>query len=360
MAGAAESSERGRSPEIRKDVIFNRWIIFSPARSRRPTDFKSKSSNDNSNPNPSSSYSSSCPFCMGNEHLCAPEIFRVPTPDASSSTSDWKVRVIENLFPALAHIRDNQQIENPNPSNSAPTVACAIQGLGFHNVVIETPDHAVRLSDLSPPEIGEVILAHGKRILQIAEDRLMKYVQVFKNHGASAGASLSHSHSQIMGLPFIPPTVSARLDSMKDYFGATGECGLCAIRSEELLIDESAHFFSIVPYAASFPFEIWIVPRTHYSHFHELDDEKAVDLGRLLKVMLMKLSRQLNDPPFNFMIHTSPFPVTDYQLSYSHWFLQIIPQLTGIGGFELGSGSYINPVFPEDAAKVLREVNVPT
>lgn len=224
-------------------------------------------------------------------------------------------------------------------------------------MVIETPNHSLRLSDLSPPEIGAVLLAYKKRIQQL-DDGSVNYVQVFKNHGASAGASLNHSHSQLMRLPFIPPAVSARLDSMREHFDRTGKCCLCEIRAVELLIDESSHFFSIVPFAASYPFEIWVVPREHSSSFHEIDIDKATDLGRLLKIMLMKLSQQLNDPPFNFMIHTCPFQVTAAQLSCAHWFLQIVPKLGVIGGFEIGSGCFINPVFPEDAAKVLREVHI--
>ncbi|RWR86241.1 ADP-glucose phosphorylase [Cinnamomum micranthum f. kanehirae] len=340
------AASTGRTPEIRKDVVFNKWVIFSPARARRPSDFKSHSP---VNPNSQTSYSSSCPFCAGNEHDCAPEIFRIP--DSSSSSSDWKVRVIQNLYPALQ--RPEYHIPNPSP-NSNPLV---LNGIGFHEVLIETPNHSLRLSDLSPPEIGAVLLAYKKRIQQL-DDGSVNYVQVFKNHGASAGASLNHSHSQLMRLPFIPPAVSARLDSMREHFDRTGKCCLCEIRAVELLIDESSHFFSMVPFAASYPFEIWVVPREHSSSFHEIDIDKATDLGRLLKIMLMKLSQQLNDPPFNFMIHTCPFQVTAAQLSCAHWFLQIVPKLGVIGGFEIGSGCFINPVFPEDAAKVLREVHI--
>lgn len=214
------------------------------------------------------------------------------------------------------------------------------------------------MSDLDDAGVGDVLLAYKKRVLEIGQDGNVKYVQVFKNHGASAGASLSHSHSQMIGLPVVPPSVSARIDSMKEWFDETGKCGLCDVPGEELLISESQNFVSVVPFAPSFPFEIRIVPKRHASHFHELDNAEAVDLGGILKLMLQKLSKQLNDPPFNFMIHTSPFEVNASQLPYAHWFLQIVPQLSGIGGFEMGSGCYINPVFPEEAAKVLREVDV--
>ncbi|XP_039067581.1 ADP-glucose phosphorylase-like [Hibiscus syriacus] len=170
---------------------------------------------------------------------------------------------------------------------------------------------------------------------------------------------MSHSHSQIIALPIVPSNVSVRLDSMEEYFYQTGKCSLCEVQSKDLLINETSHFISITPFAALFPFEMWIIPGYHTSHFDELDKEKAVDLGHLLKLILKKMSAQLNNPPFNFMIHNSPVHVADSKLPYSHWFLQIIPQLTGIGGFELGSGCYINPVFPDDAAKILRELDVP-
>ncbi|WRX23919.1 Galactose-1-phosphate uridyl transferase [Theobroma cacao] len=336
-----------RSPELRRDPVTNRWVVFSPARAKRPSDFKSKSSE---NPNHNSS---SCPFCIGNEHQCAPEIFRVP------NEPNWKHRVIENLYPALSRNLEYPIGQNGDSSIDLGGGGGVVPGFGLHDVVIETPVHSVQLSDLSPSELGDVLIAYKRRIEQIKGFDSIKYVQVFKNHGASAGASLSHSHSQILSLPVVPPSVSARIGSMKEYFNQTGKCSLCEVQSKDVLINETSQFMSLAPFAASFPFEIWIIPRDHSSHFDELDNEKAVDLGGLLKLMLRKMSLQLNNPPFNFMIHTSPLQLTNSELRYSHWFLQIVPQLTGVGGFELGSGCYINPVFPEDAAKLLREVNVP-
>lgn len=333
------------SPQMRKDSINSRWVIFSPARSRRPSDFKSKSAATSAN------QQSSCPFCLGREHDCAPEIFRV-APD--HSPSDWSIRVIQNLYPALSREVDPSLSPNLEVGNGD----VAISGFGYHDVVIESPIHEVHLWDLGDQEVGEVILAYKKRIEQISSRKEIKYVQVFKNHGASAGASMSHSHSQIMALPVVPPIVSTRLDSMKEHFSQTGECSLCKINTDGLLIDRSAHFISIAPFAAASPFEIWIIPVYHSSHFHEIDSDKATDLGGLLKLMLKKISLQLNNPPFNFMIQSSPLGITSSHLPYSHWYLQIVPQLSGVGGFEIGSGCYINPVFPEDVAKVLRDVSV--
>ncbi|KAL5767913.1 hypothetical protein ACOSQ2_014696 [Xanthoceras sorbifolium] len=345
---ASSTPEQNRSPELRRDPLNNRWVVFSPARAKRPSDFKSKSPQI-----PSSNSNSSCPFCIGNEHDCAPEIFRFP----SDAQYDWKIRVIENLYPALSRAVE----KDGDPSCGTSCLGYSdrvVKGCGFHDVVIETPVHSVQLSDLEPREVGEVLLAYKKRIEQIKECEFINYVQVFKNNGASAGASMSHSHSQILALPVVPPTVSARFCSTKEYFDQTGNCCLCEVQPKDLLVDEAKYFVSIVPSAAMFPFEIWIIPRDHSSHFHDIDSEKAIDLGGLLKLMLRKLAVQLNSPPFNFMIQTSPLQITDSQLAYTHWYLQIVPQLSGVGGFEIGSGCYINPVFPEDAAKVLREVNI--
>ncbi|KAK4377266.1 hypothetical protein RND71_003562 [Anisodus tanguticus] len=337
----AETETPKRSPEIRKDKIHNRWVLFSPARSRRPSDFKAKS-------NPQPKNQTKCPFCAGHEHECAPEIFRVP----EHSTNDWKIRVIQNLYPEVSRELDFQ--------NTLVTVVgdVAVSGFGFHDVVIESPVHSVNLSDLSPVQVGEFLLASKKRIEQLRNCESIKYVQVFKNHGASAGASMSHSHTQIIALPIVPPTVSARLDSMMEYYKQTGKCSLCDIQPNEFLIDESAHFISLVPFAATFAFEIWIIPRDHSSHFHEIDSEKAIDLGGLLKLMLSKMSLQLNNPPFNLLIHTSPFQDDPSHAPSTHWFIQIAPHLSGVGGFEIATGCYINPVFPEDAAKILRDVRI--
>ncbi|EPS60620.1 galactose-1-phosphate uridylyltransferase [Genlisea aurea] len=339
-----ESSRR--CPEIRKDAVHNRWVIFSPARARRPSDFKSKSGTTTN-----AETRKECAFCVGHEHECAPEIFRFP-PDSSS---DWRIRVIQNLYPALS--RESEPAITESFGGHTTTAA----GFGFHDVVIDSPEHSTHLSDLSPPQVSDVLLAYRKRIQQLRTIDHIQYVQVFKNHGASAGASMSHSHSQIMALPIIPPTVSARIHSMKEHFERSGKCAVCEMcdqeRNRDLVVDASVRFVSLVPFAATFPFEIWIIPRSHSSHFHRIDDHEASDLGGLLKRTLTKMSLQLNDPPYNYAIHTAPF-VADSSTSppFAHWFVQIVPQLGVAGGFELGSGCFINPVFPEDAAKILRQV----
>ncbi|TVU41634.1 hypothetical protein EJB05_15169, partial [Eragrostis curvula] len=352
-------AEGSRTSEARRDDVFGRWVIFSPARSRRPTDLKS---HNPTNPSPAPSADApkpSCPFCAGRESECAPEIFRVPPPEPEASP--WRIRVIENLYPALRRdlVPPAPLVGGEEEEETAPGER-AMCGFGFHDVVIETPRHDFRLWDLDAEGVSDVLLAYAALVRQLAEHPAVKYVQVFKNHGASAGASMAHSHSQMLGTPFVPPSVTTRFNHMKETFERSGHCSLCEIRSEYTLISETPNFSAIVPFAASYPFEIWIIPRQHISYFHEIGQDKALELGSLLKTMLQKLCKQLNDPPFNFMIHSSPFGLSSSRLPYAHWFLQIVPQLSVIGGFEIGSGCYINPVFPEDAAKILRELDCST
>lgn len=338
-----------RNPELRKDDVNGRWVIFSPARSKRPSDFKSKTPNAVQNPN------QECPFCIGHENECAPEIFRIS--DTTSEDSRWLVRVIQNLYPALSRDVNESFLQNCNiKSTSSATV---VVGFGFHDVVIETTTHPVQLLDLSADGVSLVILAYKQRIDQILKHEAIEYVQVFKNHGASAGASMSHSHSQIMALPVIPPLVGSRIVSMQEFYSKFGKCAVCQMVEEcgggQLLVHESDHYVAIVPYAATFAFEVWIVPRNHAAHFQEISKEEAVDFGGLLKLMLKKISKQLNDPPYNFMFHTSTVKAGVLELASVHWFLQIVPQLSIVAGFEIATGCHINPVFPEDAAKLLRE-----
>lgn len=347
MSSSSSSPSYSRAPQIREDTIFNRLTIFSPARSRRPSDFKFHPPDGAPNPNPNPP---SCPFCLGRERECAPEIFRIPP-----GADEWKIRVIENLYPALRRDLERFQAGERGEAGCVEGGLAAV-GFGFHDVVIETPFHSIHLPDLSAVEIGEVVLAYKERVRQLSKHGSIEYVQVFKNHGASAGASMTHSHAQMIALPLVPPTVSARLDSMKAVFDKSGKCGICEARSASILINESNHFFAVVPFAASFPFEVWIIPREHTPYFHDLNEQKAVDFGGLLKLMLLKLSKQLNDPPYNYMIHSSPFHLPASHLPCAHWFIQIVPQLNAVGGFELGSGCYINPIFPEDAAEILRSV----
>ncbi|XP_059073068.1 ADP-glucose phosphorylase isoform X6 [Cryptomeria japonica] len=231
MAGAETPKLAGS--ELRHDSILNKWVIISPARGKRPSDFKSTVNTSNQSAGP-------CPFCLHHEHECAPEIFRIP-----ENVSEWKVRVIKNLYPAVS-------MENREKEPHIDSCADTLPGFGSHDVIIETPDHAMTLAIMPDLNIFDVLCAYRTRIQQLAGNLHIKYIQVFKNHGETAGASMKHSHSQIIALPIVPSNVVTRLNNAKEYFTRTMKCNL-----------------------SSFPFETWIAPKEHASRYEQIEDEQT-------------------------------------------------------------------------------------
>ncbi len=236
-----------------------------------------------------------------------------------------------------------------------------MNGIGAHEVIIETPDHQKTLGDLDTTVIQETFKVFRERILDLRKDTRLKYVMVFKNHGAEAGASLEHSHSQLIATPIIPKTVIEEMEGARKYFGFKERCIYCDIIRQELkdglrLVYEEEQFLAIEPFAPRFPFETWILPKRHASHFEASTDEILRHLALTLKVVLQKINRALQDPPYNFVLHTSP--MQEDHLDYYHWHIEFMPKLTRVAGFEWGTGFYINPTRPEDAAKYLGEIVV--
>jgi UDPglucose--hexose-1-phosphate uridylyltransferase len=268
----------------------------------------------------------------------------------------WKVRVVPNKFPAL-------QIEGAL-DRRGEGLYDKMNGVGAHEVVIEAPQHDVDLCDLPVEHVVEVLKAYRERIVDLHRDRRFRYVLIFKNHGAGAGATLEHTHTQLIATPIIPKTLMEELDGSRRYFELKERCVFCDIIQQETgenngrrVVSMSERFLVVEPYAPRFPFETWILPRQHDASFPVLTDiEELRDLAVTLKDTLQRLNRALDRPPFNFVIHTAP--VSDGEVEYYHWHLEITPTLTRVAGFEIGSGFHINPTPPEDAAQYLREVAV--
>lgn len=331
--------------EFRQDPVVGKWVIFSAARGKRPSDFnKHEPQQPSSTPGP-------CAFCPQREHETGEELFALPDHNDS-----WQVRVVKNKFPAVSvdfdkHQRIQQDEDDPFRR----------PGFGSHEVVIETPDHDVKFSCLSSLQVQGVFKAYRERMLDFRRDGRFKYVQVFKNKGNLAGASMQHSHSQIIALPFIPQDVRSEIEGSKTRFQETGKCVLCEVLHQNLLdgkrlIDCSPEYAVIAPYAPQYPYETWIVPRTHASNFEDANDSQLLSLASVLLSTLQKMDLAFDNPPFNYTLQTSP--VEEHRsVPYYHWSLRILPHLVTLGGFELGSGCHINPVFPEDAAKTLRKID---
>jgi len=335
-------------PELRKDPIIGRWVIISTDRAKRPTDFVRDHIQNKGG---------FCPFCYGNEAKTPPEVLAYrPGQNGNQALRDtpgWTVRVVPNKFPALG-------IEG-NLNRQAEGMFDKMNGIGAHEVIIETPDHAQNLATMPAKRVEDTLWAFRDRILDLKQDKRFKYILIFKNHGEAAGASLEHPHSQLIALPILPRRVVDELEGSKQYFIYKERCVFCDMIRQELdtgtrVVAENESFVTLAPYAPRFPFETWILPKRHASAFENSSSQMFTDLARAVKTLLLKADRVLENPAYNLVIHTAP--VQENDLEYYHWHIEFMPKLTKTAGFEWGTGFYINPTPPEESAKFLREVSV--
>ncbi len=331
-------------PELRKDPVIGRWVIISTERGKRPSDFAEFEEKKSGG---------FCPFCYGNEDKTPPEIFAIRPDKSSRDKPGWTLRVVPNKYPAL---RVEGQLNRQGDG-----IYDKMNGVGAHEVIIETPDHMKDLADLEIQTIHDVFGIFRDRIRDLKRDIRLKYVMVFKNHGMTAGASLEHTHSQLIATPIIPKTVVEEMEGAKVYFNYKERCIFCDIIRQELkdgvrVVFDEEYFIAIEPYAPRFPFETWILPKTHFSHYETISDEMLRHLAITMKDVLGRVNAALKTPPFNFVIHTSP--MQDAPIESYHWHIEFMPKLTRVAGFEWGTGFHINPTSPEDAAQYLKDINL--
>ncbi|MFQ5900984.1 MAG: galactose-1-phosphate uridylyltransferase [Thermodesulfobacteriota bacterium] len=331
-------------PELRKDPIIGRWVIISTERGKRPSEFIR---------NVSSKRSGFCPFCPGNEAKTPPEVFAYREMNSLPNTTGWTLRIVSNKFPAL-------RIEG-NVDREGDGIYDKMSGLGAHEVIIESPNHDDTLSTISEKRFEDVLHAYTARFIDLKKDDRFRYILIFKNHGEQAGATLEHTHSQLIALPIIPKRVTEELDGSLEYFNYKERCIFCDIIRQEIMqgvrvVNENQDFLAIAPYAPKFPFETWILPKHHASSFENLDKACYGSLARLFRDTLRRIDKVLNNPSYNFILHTSP--INHLENEYFHWHFEIMPKLTRVAGFEWGSGFYINPTPPEEAASFLRDIKL--
>lgn len=339
--------------ELRWDPLKLHWVIIATERGRRPRDFLVE---------PVNGEMTSCPFCYGNEDKTPGEIFAI-RPSGPPNTPNWQVRVIPNKYPAL-------RIEGTLNSRGYGLYD-VMNGIGAHEIIVETPDHDRSLSDLTPAEITNVLIAYRSRYLDLRQDLRLRYMVLFKNHGARAGATLAHAHSQLIAVPLTPPVAATELKICRDFYASKERCIFCDLINFELtcgerVVREFANFVILTPYAACFPFELRLYPKRHSHDFALMNDSQLGELAMAMKDMLSRLKAVLNDPPYNFILHTAPplqqrlgKPEYWSSIEYDyHWHIELVPRLTQIAGFEWGTGFYINPTSPEDVAAFLREAEI--
>lgn len=334
-------------PELRKDPIINRWVIIASERAKRPVPTHS--------PREKKAIGF-CPLCPGHEEKTAEQVYTDWAPNSDAQSKDWRLRVVLNKFPALVRAGDVE------PRSDG--LYEKMDGVGAHEVVVETPDHYASIADFDDRQAFSLVDAYSKRILALRQDPRFRYILIFKNHGAEAGASLDHPHSQIITLPIVPKRVLEEMEGVKANFKKRQQCIFCEIIANERslgsrIVLENSDFIALEPFAARFPYETWILPKQHESRFEIMTDEQKQQLALLLRDTLFRVKNLLDDPPYNFMLHTSPYNETNEDMHY-HWHLEITPKLTRVAGFEWGTGFYINPMPPETAAELLRgELAIP-
>lgn len=324
--------------ELRLDPTIRNWVISAPERSKRPDAFRRR-------PRERAEANDTCPFCPGREAETPPELFR-----QEGDSGGWRLRVIPNKFAALSANGSRDQKANGLGFMSMP-------GDGSHEVVVESPRHDWDLGTALAGEVRDVLATYRLRH-RVLRDSGTAAVIIFRNHGAGGGTSLPHPHSQIVAAPVVPLLIRHRFDVAMQHYDDTGRCLYVEILHRELadgrrIVVQNEGFVAFQPFAAASPFETWIMPRVHRASFADTTHEELSSLARLLGDVLGGLRRLLDDPDYNYVIHSAP--PGDEGLPYFLWHLQIAPRLTTPAGFELGSGISINPSSPEITASALRE-----
>ena len=329
-------------PEIRQNPATKEWVIIATERAKRPEDFVTVETVQEHVPD----YDEDCPFCPGHENSTPPEIM------SHRKNGNWSLRVVSNKFPAL--IPEGEPIREKESDFFR-----RMDGLGQHEVVIETPLHNASFGRISDEKAVEIVTAYRERYLSLSEDKRFKLVKIFRNQGKAAGTSLEHPHSQIVATPVVPLHIRHRLEEATRFYDDHGQCVFCRIiemerkEKDRVVMDEDG-FLVVEPFAARVPFETWILPQEHHATFGEITDSELGGFAKVLNRILEKFLCGLKNPAYNLVIRTAP--TGDEGEEYYHWYVQIIPRLTTPAGFELGTGVYINITLPEVSAKFLRTI----
>ncbi|MDP3879142.1 MAG: galactose-1-phosphate uridylyltransferase [Dehalococcoidales bacterium] len=329
--------------ELRQDPTTREWVIIAPERGKRPQQApRVKHAED------LPGWDAACPFCLGNESQTPDEVFRVPSPEGDSS---WAVRVVPNRFPTLVAEADMERTEEGH-------FARKMGGFGVHEVIIESPHHNELMALMTYEQVERVLSAYQQRYNALKENHHLKFITIFKNHGWASGTSLIHPHSQLVATPIITPYYHRRYDVAHDYLVDMGGCLYCEMLAEELkggkrIVAETDQFVIFHPYASRASWESWIVPKEHCASFGLVPHSRLAELSTVLKDTLFCMYSELDNPAFNLMVDTST--TVDEDDPYYHWHIRIVPRLTTIAGFEIGSGIYISPALPEETARLMRQ-----
>ena len=339
--------------EVRKDYLLDRWVVIATERGRRPTDFAKQERQQTK--------TAVCPMCPGNERMTPPAVLvylkagnriKKAKDEDDFRHKNWLIRAIPNLYPAFSapkgRIRLNQILKNAN-------LAAAV---GHHEVLIESPNHDEGPANAPVSQVALVVNGYIDRLRDLSAKPYVRYVSIFRNHGLEAGASLSHAHSQIIAMPFVPRTVKEEMNASRKSWTQNKKCAFCDIiekeRSGPRMVLENSKFVVFAPYASVNPMEFWMFPRKHESSFLEMSQSEVKIFAETLKTCLGRLKKLVNDPPYNYGFHLA---LDKEARDYYHWHLEVYPRLAIWAGFEKSTGVYINTMTPETAAESMRNAS---
>jgi UDPglucose--hexose-1-phosphate uridylyltransferase len=327
--------------QLRKDPILSRWVAVM-SESLAPEDYP---------PAPARPAEDSCPLCAGRESETPPEIMSVKNGDGP-----WQARVIPSFRPILTSEGDL--------GRRGFGLYDAMNSIGTDEIIVEAPQHNAKPEDMGSDQVRIVLDLYKQRLTEIQKDERIKHVLVCKNSGSEAGSGFTHQHSEIIATPVLPLRMKTELDGAKYHYSYKERCIYCDIIDEELrvgkrMIIETERFVAFCPYAPKYPFEFWIVPREHHCSYEDISAEELDDLSTVLTSLLRRMRSLLGEPSYNYVVHTAPnrIPRRDHRHTLGddfHWHIEVVPRLQKASGFEWGSGFYVVPTRPEDAAEFYR------
>ncbi len=327
--------------EFRKDLVSGDWVLVSTKIQKKPVFFKNSSAK--------ALPKSKCPFDNPATSNQEDILLWLPRP-GKNEFKNWWVQIFPNKYPVVSPSRICPILEFNGPYQHK-------DGVGFQEVVV-TEDHSRHLSKMTNQEIELLLEAFTARYQALRAEPCVEYILIIHNHGPSAGATVPHPHSQILAIPIIPPDVSRSLNGSRIYFTKHRRCVHCDLLKWELkekkrIIYENKLFLAMAPYASKANFEIRIFPKLHESRFEVIDQKQKDALAETMRVIFSRIDKKLNNPDYNFFIHTAP--PKDRNSKHYHWHMEILPRTATWGGFELGAGVEVVKVSPEEAAKILRK-----
>ena len=362
-------SEQPQDPDEVREIRINpivpaESVLVATARSMRPKKAEELAPRD------TRKHVETCPFCRGNEHKTPPAILAWP------EAGDWHIRMVENLYPVLGDDRAQAGFNFG--------LQQTIDGYGRHEVIIDHHEHGIAVQDMAESHLAALFGVYQARMRQLfVSDERLKYVLVFKNFGPAAGASIPHTHSQVIAMPVVPENVDAEVKNSAAHYAKHHHCIFCALIDEALtfeatiydrasgavrrrinvgqyVVERGEKFIAIKPFASRYEWEVHILPLVHQADFLDVAGEDFADLARVLKRTMARLDAVIGGAQYNYFLHSVPHDTQQgaHAPSY-HWHLEICPRTSIPTGFELGSGLFVNTINPEQAAARLRAAELP-